>query len=317
MSETVPIEIPGALATAHLKYGGEAGAAWTAALPALAGRYLDEWDLSPDGAPRHGIMALVLPVVRADGTKAALKLQPVTPETVHEGLALRTWAGDGSVRLLDADPETGAMLLERLDGGRSLAAVPDVMQALDVLSGLLRRLVARPAPEGMRRLDDVARALLERAEKIAARPIPEEDRYWVGLCASAVADLVSDAGEDTGEDTEAGERLLHWDLHYDNVLAGEREPWLAIDPKPLAGDPAFELLPALHNRWDEALATGHAPREVLRRFDFMVDALGLDRRRAAGWTLGRVLQNLLWRLEDGHGPDGVQDQVALAMRARW
>ncbi len=49
----------------------------------------------------------------------------------------------------------------------------------------------------------------------------------------------------------------------------------------------------------------------------MVDALGLDRRRAAGWTLGRVLQNLLWRLEDGHGPDGVQEQVALAMRARW
>ncbi len=308
------IEIPGALAAAHLKYGGESGAAWTAALPALAGRYLDEWDLSPDGAPRHGIMALVLPVVRADGTKAALKLQPVTPETVHEGLALRTWAGDGSVRLLDADPETGAMLLERLDGGRSLAAVPDVMRALDVLSGLLRRLVARAAPEGLRRLDDIARALLERAEQAAARPMPEEERYWVGLCASAVSDLVSD---DSGKDTGEGDRLLHWDLHYDNVLAGEREPWLAIDPKPLAGDPAFELLPALHNRWDEVLATGDAPREVLRRFDFMVDALGLDRRRAAGWTLGRVLENLLWYLEDGHEPDGVQVQVAMAMRARW
>ncbi|MEV5494498.1 aminoglycoside phosphotransferase family protein [Nonomuraea fuscirosea] len=305
------IEIPGALAAAHLKYGGEAGAAWTAGLPALAGRYLDEWDLRPDGGPRHGIMALVQPVVRADGTKAVLKLQPVTPETVHEGLALRTWAGDGSVRLLDADAATGTMLLERLDGGRSLAAVPDVMEALDVLSGLLRRLVAHPAPEGVRRLDDIARAMLERAEQIAGKPVPDEERYWVGVCASAVADLVS------GPAAVGGERLLHWDLHYDNVLAGEREPWLAIDPKPLAGDPAFELLPALHNRWDEVLATGDAPREVLRRFDFMVDALGLDRRRAAGWTLGRVLENLLWYLEDGHALNGVQVQVAMAMRARW
>src|SRR5690606_10428198 len=81
---------------------------------------------------------------------------------------------------------------------------------------------------------------------------------------------------------EPGDRLLHWDLHYDNVLAGEREPWLAIDPKPLAGDPGFDLLPALDNRWDDVVAGGDVRRAVLRRFDLLVEALGLDPARSAG-----------------------------------
>lgn len=72
---------------------------------------------------------------------------------------------------------------------------------------------------------------------------------------------------------------------------------MAIDPKPLAGDPGFELLAALHNRWDEAVATGDVPRAIRRRFDLMTDILGLDRQRATAWTLARVLQNALWDVE--------------------
>jgi streptomycin 6-kinase len=98
---------------------------------------------------------------------------------------------------------------------------------------------------------------------------------------------------------EPGDRLLHWGLHYDNIFAGQREPWLVIDPEPLAGDPGFDLLPALHNRWDEIVATGDVARAVLRCFDLLTEVPGLDRQRATGWTLGRVLQNALWDIEDG------------------
>lgn len=66
---------------------------------------------------------------------------------------------------------------------------------------------------------------------------------------------------------------------------------MAIDPKPLAGDPGFELFPALVNRFD-AEAVGW-------RFDLMTGVLGLDRARARAWTLGRVLQNACWGAEDG------------------
>lgn len=109
--------------------------------------------------------------------------------------------------------------------------------------------------------------------------------------AARLAELLGDPVED---------RMLHWDLHYANVLAsyrdGNEHPWLAIDPKPLAGDPGFDLLPALWNRWEDVIASGDPTAHVLRRFDLMCELLGLDRARSAGWTIARVLQNALWDL---------------------
>ncbi|MEU7000241.1 aminoglycoside phosphotransferase family protein [Nonomuraea sp. NPDC046570] len=300
------IEVPPALRAHHLKHEADAGAAWSDGLPALAESFLNRWDLRPDGPAAHGMIALVLPVVRADGSRAALKLQPVNDESAGEAPSLRAWAGDGSVLLLDEDPATGTMLLERLDGGRSLSSVPDDMEALRILSELLARLVVLPAPPGMRRLADVAEAMLA-AVPGALPELGEGDAGWLRTCAGAVRELAG----------EAGDRLLHWDLHYDNVLAGEREPWLAIDPKPLAGDPGFDLLPALWNRWGDVAASGDVARAVLRRFDLMVDVLGLDPGRAAGWTLGRVLQNALWDVEDGEPAlDPAQLAIAEAVLRR-
>jgi streptomycin 6-kinase len=97
-------------------------------------------------------------------------------------------------------------------------------------------------------------------------------------------------------------------------MAAQREPWLVIDPQPLAGDPCFELFPALHNRWDDLTATGDLPKAIRRRFDLMVEVVDLDRERAVGWTLGRILQNVLWDLEDGeHAVNPVQVAIANAL----
>ena len=259
-----------------------------AALESVPG-HLDRWRLRVDGSPRCGMAALVLPVVCADGTAAALKLQPVDEESAGEPIALRAWGGDGAVRLLDHEPASGAMLLERLDPDRSLSTVRDDIEALGILTRLLARLSSRSAPTGLRKLGDVASAMLGQVPQAVGALPDARDRSVVDACAAAVRELVD----------EPGDRLLHWDLHYDNVLAGEREPWLVIDPKPLVGDLGFELLPALRNRWDDVAATGDASRAVLWRFDLMVEVLGLDRGRAVGWTLGRVLQNALWDVEDG------------------
>jgi streptomycin 6-kinase len=116
-------------------------------------------------------------------------------------------------------------------------------------------------------------------------------RDLIGECASVLAEVRS----------EPGDRLVHCDLHYYNILASHpndpREPWLAIDPEPLAGDPGFGLLAALHNRWEEAVATDDLAGAVRRRFDLMTDVVGLDRQRATAWTLGRILQYALRDIE--------------------
>ncbi|WP_214318854.1 aminoglycoside phosphotransferase family protein [Nonomuraea sediminis] len=299
------IVVPAALTANHIQQQGEAGRAWSAGLPALAERYLEEWGLRLDGEPAHGFVSLVLPVVREDGTGAALKLQPVTDENATEAPGLRAWAGDGSVLLLEEDPSTGTLLLERLEAGRSLSAVADDAKALSILADLLARLVAVPAPAGMRRLGDIAQEMLDDVPAAVAQLPDGRYRYWLEVFAGAVRELVG----------EPGDRLLHWDLHYDNVLAAGREPWLAIDPKPLAGDPGFDLWPALHNRWEDVTATGDVRRGVLRRFDLMVERLGLDPARAAGWTLGRLLQNGLWNLKDGE-PFLDEEQLAIAEAIR-
>ncbi|WKX71624.1 aminoglycoside phosphotransferase family protein [Streptomyces sp. XD-27] len=281
------------------------GPEWIAALPALIAEFLERWDLRPDGAPAHGMAALVLPVLRPDGTPAALKFRQVTEESVGEPVGLREWAGDGAVRLLDHDAPSGTLLLERLDIRRSLASVPDAEAALLKLAGLLARLVARPAPAGLRTLADVTDAMLTELPRALPALADPDERRLLETCAAAVREVRD----------EPGDRLLHWDLHYENVLASlpgsGREPWLAIDPEPLAGDPGFDLMPALDNRWDDIVATGDIARAVRRRFDLLTEVVGLDRQRAMRWTLARVLQNSLWDVEDGE--DELQDtQVAIA-----
>uniref|UniRef100_A0AAU2JQ00 Aminoglycoside phosphotransferase family protein n=1 Tax=Streptomyces sp. NBC_00049 TaxID=2903617 RepID=A0AAU2JQ00_9ACTN len=281
-------EIPDGLIEAQTLYNGAAGREFIAALPARAAMFLEAWELRRTGPLMHGVTALVLPVERADGSTAVLKLVSLDEECEGEPVALRAWGGQGCVRLLDHDAATGTLLLERLDEGRDLAelAQRDSRQAVAVVGELLARLTAVPAPAGLRGLGEIAAGMLDDAPRAALRLADERERRLVRDCAAALAEVAE----------EPGDRLLHWDLHYENVLAAGREPWLAIDPKPLAGDPGFDLLPAITNNF--------RADEVRWRFDLLAEAVGADRERARAWTLGRVLQNCLWDVEDAKDGEG-------------
>ncbi|WP_445269407.1 aminoglycoside phosphotransferase family protein [Streptomyces sp. DSM 41634] len=275
--------IPDGLVEAQLRFNGDAGREFIAALPGRAAHFLERWELRCAGPVMHGVTALVLPVERADGSAAVLKLVSLDEESAGEPVALRAWGGRGCVRLLEHDAETGTLLLERLDERQHLSALArrDARRAVAVVGELLAQLTAVAAPAGLRGLGEIAARMLEDVPRSAGLLVQERDRRLLRDCAAAVAEVAG----------EPGDRLLHWDLHYDNVLAGGREPWLAIDPKPLAGDPGFDLLPAIVNNF--------RPQEVRWRFDLLTEAVGLDRERARAWTLGRVLQNCLWDVEDG------------------
>lgn len=279
----IPPEIISGFAT-----GDDTTREWLRTLSSVARDLLRHWDLRPDGDVRSGEAGVLVPVHRADGTRAALKLQVPRAETRAAILGLARWDGRGVVRLLDSDVDRGGMLLERLHGDRSLEAVENDDDAVRVVGGLLARLHSVDAPDGLPRLGTIVTEMIA-AVPAAMRVLDSADRSRFDRWIRSVAEV----------QTDPGERLLHWDLHYGNVLSADRDPWLAIDPEPLVGDPGFDLWPALDSGWSADVTDTDAPRVVRRRFEILTEMLDLDRGRAAVWTVARLLQNTLWDIEDG------------------
>jgi streptomycin 6-kinase len=256
-----------------------AWADWVKRLPALARGLVEEWGLQEeDGAALHGYCSLLVPVRTTAGRPAMLKLGFPDEESEHEALALQHWHGRGAAQLLRADPRRRALLLERLHP-EDLTELWD-LEACEVVAGLYTDLHV-PAPPQLRRLSSQAARW---AEELSALPrsLPVPRR----LVEQSVA-----IARQFHSDEETDGVLVHTDLHYFNVLAADRSPWLAIDPKPLSGDPHFEPAPMLWNRWDEVVATGDVRDAVRRRFHAIVDTAGLDEDRARDWVVLRETVN--------------------------
>lgn len=276
---TSSVEIPAGLARRAAQ--GEAWATWLEALPGLAAALLEEWSLRVVGPSMHGFCSLVLPV---EGRRGPLILKIAFPdeESEHEALALRTWSGQGAVALAAADPARRALLLERL-AHQDLGSIGD-LAACEVVADLYGRLHV-PAPARLRTLSAYADRW---ADQLAALP------RTAPLPPRLVAQAVSLARE-LAEDCDGV--LIHTDLHYANVAP--RQPgqeWVAIDPKPLSGDPHYELAPMLWNRFEEL--AGRVRDGVRSRFHTLVDMAGLDEDRARDWVIVRMMTVALWRLQD-------------------
>ena len=262
--------------------------AWVTRLPGLATGLFEEWGLTSDGWPMHGYCSLVVPVRTTEDEAAVLKITfDGDEESEHEHLALRHWGGRGAVRLLRADPRRRALLLERLDHD-DLTGLPDV-EACEVVAGLYPRLHL-PAPPQLRTVTSYVERWLDPLAALPRdAPIPHR---LVDQAVSLGRDLVADPAS-TGA-------LVHGDLHYFNVLASHREPWLVIDPKPMSGDPHYELAPMLWNRMDEL---DDVRPGVRRRFHALVDGAGLDEARARDWVVLRMVLNAQWAVTDAEHAD--------------
>jgi streptomycin 6-kinase len=258
------------------------GAEWLERLPALVAACADQWELTLSAAFEDGgQVSYVAPAETPDGVPVVLKLQWPHREAEHEAEALRRWDGDGAVRLLDHDSDRHALLLEQARPGIRLAASPPDL-AVGVITGLVQRLSV-PVTEPFSTLADEAtlwRDELPHKWEQAGRPFAPE---LVDRARGLLSELAATQGPSV---------LLHQDLHSDNVLAAEREPWLAIDPKPLAGEIEFAVAPLCRD-----YTLGHSRRAVRHRLDRSCAELGLDRDRARGWAFA---QTVAWAFdEDG------------------
>ncbi|MEU5938832.1 aminoglycoside phosphotransferase family protein [Micromonospora sp. NPDC047548] len=254
------------------------GRDWLAALPRWRDECAERWSLRLGPPFPYAFASLAMPADLPDGTRAVLKLQYPDPDSRHEADALAHWAGDGAVRLLAHDPERRALLVERCLPGAPLHELPPD-EALDVVAGLLPRLW-RPAGAPFTPLAEEAAGWRESLPvnwEQAGRPY---ERRLVDAALGRLAELVDDQGEQV---------LVNQDLHAGNVLRSTREPWLVIDPKPLVGEREFAVVPIVRGP-----ELGHSPAAVRRRLDRITGALGLDRERVLGWTIG---QTLAWSID--------------------
>jgi streptomycin 6-kinase len=246
--------------------------AWLERLPAVIRELQDRWSLSVR-APFDGSdvsCAWVAPVVRADGSRAVLKLGMPHFEGAHEIQALRFWEGGPAVQVLDADIELNAMLLEQCHPGTALRALPEPEQDV-VIAGLLRRLWRWPAaPHPFRPLSALTAQWTEETMAVV-HEWPDSGLVQAGL--RLFEELARPAADDV---------LLATDLHAGNVLRAEREPWLVIDPKPFVGDRAYDATQHLFNCTGRMLS---APQATIRRF---ADLLGVDPERVRLWMFARA-----------------------------
>ncbi len=282
---TSRVEVPRGLAESAALSSAESRR-WLAALPDLVAHWCGEWSLLLDRAdpPRHGTHALVVPVVRR-GTPFALKLKWPGDDTAGEAAALRRWRGQGAVLLLDSDESGDVLLLERLRADRTLHDV-DLLTAAGIAGGLIREL-AVAAPAGIAPLTATAAYIAESAagrQAALGNPLPQ---HWVRRAIEHARALAQSADERCW--------LVHGDLGYGNVLAGERRPWLAIDPKPTAGQPERSVPELLWTRLDEV----EDDAEIRAVFDAIVAGGQLDADMAWAWVVTRAVDYWLWGLSVG------------------
>lgn len=261
----------------------ESGREWLDALPQLADAQCARWQLELDGSPWHGSNALVVPV-RRGGVPLALRLGPPGDDVAQEARALRIWAGRGTVALLDTDEVARALLLERLDGSRTLLGEP-LPVAIPVLAELTR-VLAVPVP-----------ADVPSTAAIAGGHVESFARDWAALGGPTPRDQLDRAVASAGELSGAPvvDRAVDGDLHFAQVLAGTRSPWLVVDPVLLRGDPEYDLGRVLWSRLDEL------PRDadVRDAFATFVEVADVPADRARAWVVVRAMSYLLWGLRAG------------------
>ena len=264
---------------------------WLERVPEVVRECVERWELRLGEAYPAGAAGYTARVELPDRTPAVLKLIYPHREAEHEAAALAHQAGVGTVLLLAHDPGRWALLLERCEPGTPLWQVGGDA-ALDVIVELLPRLWT-PAGEPFRPLADEAAWWVEQLPGEWARAGRPFERALLDAGIDALRELPKSQGDQV---------LVHQDLHGENILAARREPWLAIDPKPLVGEREFALAPVVRS-----FELGDTRRDVLHRLDRLSSELGLDRERVRWWTIG---QTLAWTFDGTYLPQHVQT-------ARW
>lgn len=269
---------------------GENGRCWLHRLPHLLAELTARWQITLQ-VPFSLSYNYAAPAVRADGAPVVLKIGVPNPELYSEIEALRLYNGRSICHLLDYDSDHGALLLEHIQPGQPLWTLADDEAETAVAAQLMQQLWL-PLPNPNTVIPDLAQrtvGLLKLSDYFedGFGPFP---RRLVETAVILRRDLLAE---------NVSPMLLHGDFHHDNILSAQRQPWLALDPKGVRGDPAYEVGSYLYNPLGFCQQPNLA-RLVARRLDQFADILGFDRQRLIGWGIVQAVLSAVWSYEDHH-----------------
>jgi streptomycin 6-kinase len=274
----MPPQLPSELRRRILVAWGEEARDWLAAAPALAARRAQLWHLALEQTIVEGFDSWVLSCRGRDGRPRVLKLVPDGPAARAQIATLRSWERLGAtrvVRLLQANPVEGALLLERIEPGRSGTELPAdaaAQEAAAILTDLHRPLLgAQPhVPPLAARVASALDYVRARLGRTALTRSGEQH----------AAELLDSAPEAV---------LLHADFSLRNMLDAGGRGFVAIDPTGALGERAYDVA-----NW----AAEHPPQSIEERACCLARLVGVDERRALAWThllaLHGAAQALAW-----------------------
>ncbi|MDM8530987.1 aminoglycoside phosphotransferase family protein [Anaerolineales bacterium HSG25] len=268
----------------------EEGRAWLKQLPALIHQCAERWNLSVQAPMENLSYNFVARAVQDDGTPAILKIGVPNPELATEIEALRHYQGRHAVKLLAADLSLGAFLIERVRPGQTLSTLTDDETATRIAAPLIRDLpIPEPANHAFPTVKDWTRAFAGYRTQFGSNSGPLPFRL-LGKAERLFQELHASTKE---------QKLLHGDLHHENILLSGKNEWRVIDPKGVIGDPAYETARFQHNPMPQFLTMTNPATVAIQRSEILAETLGVNRARLLAWAFVDVVLAACWWVEDG------------------
>lgn len=279
---------------------GDAGKKWLDLIPDIINEYEEKWSFH--ALPPYSLSYnYVAPVIVQDGSEAVLKIGfPGDKEFRQGALALKVFNGEGTVKLLNEDLEKGVILLEKLEPGENLLSLSSDQEATRIATGVMKKLWRKPSDDfRFPYVSDWGKGFMRHREKFngTSGPLPQK---------------LFDHAEKTFVELEksmAEKVLLHGDLHQANILSSHRAGWLAIDPKGVIGERAYEVGSLLRN--PKQLATNpNLPKILGSRIAILSEELRISKERIIGWGMSQAVLSAVWSVEDHRA--GFEDAITFA-----
>ncbi|WP_404350598.1 aminoglycoside phosphotransferase family protein [Sutcliffiella horikoshii] len=262
----------------------EEGEAWLQNFDSLITYCEEKWNLKVL-TPFELSYNFVAPAETKDGGKVVLKLSVPTNEFYSEVAALRYFAGEGMVKIIDTEVEKGILILDHLFPGDTLATLKDDIEATEIAASIMESLwVPDTSDSNLPQLEEREQSLMKffSAHPTGKAPITQDLLQKATNTFRCLLD-------------EKQERyILHGDLHHYNILK-EKSSWVAIDPKGLVGEREYDTIQFLLNNLPE----DNIESFLSKRIPVLVDKLKLNERRILAWGFAHSVLSICWSIEDG------------------